>query len=102
MGDSVRVTTVFKKNCAGLIEHDAIIELFNLSVETANHQGGLSSSPEYPAMGCRLASMAAATLSFMVSAGDETGRIAPSARVEALISVGQRRFAVLIRSSPKA
>ena len=43
MDDSVWVPTVFTKNRERLIEHDAIIELFNLIVETADHQGWLSS-----------------------------------------------------------
>ena len=43
MDDSVWVPTVFTKNRERLIEHDAIIELFNLIVETADQQGWLSS-----------------------------------------------------------
>jgi transposase len=42
MDDSVWVPTVFTKNRGRLIAHDTIIELFNLIVETANHQGWLS------------------------------------------------------------
>ena len=42
MDDSVWVPTVFTKNRERLIEHDAIIELFSLIVETADHQGWLS------------------------------------------------------------
>ena len=38
----VWVPTVFTKNRERLIEHDAIIELFSLIVETADHQGWLS------------------------------------------------------------
>ena len=42
MDDSVWVPTVFTKNRERLIAHDAIIELFSLIVETADHQGWLS------------------------------------------------------------
>ena len=42
MDDSVWVPTVFTKNRERLIAHDAIIELFNLIVETAHHKGWLS------------------------------------------------------------
>ena len=42
MDDSVWVPTVFTKNRERLIEHDAIIELFNLIVETADRKGWLS------------------------------------------------------------
>ena len=42
MDDSVWVPTVFTKNRERLIEHDAIIELFNLIVETADQNGWLS------------------------------------------------------------
>ena len=42
MDDSVWVSTVFTKNRERLIEHDAIIELFNLIVETADRKGWLS------------------------------------------------------------
>ena len=42
MDDSVWVPTVFTKNRERLIEHDAIIELFNLIVETAGQKGWLS------------------------------------------------------------
>ena len=42
MDDSVWVPTVFTKNRERLIEHDAIIELFGLIVETADRKGWLS------------------------------------------------------------
>ena len=42
MDDSVWVPTVFTKNRERLIEHDAIIELFSLIVQTANDKGWLS------------------------------------------------------------
>jgi len=42
MDDRVWVPTVFTKNRERLIEHDAIIALFNLIVETADRQGWLS------------------------------------------------------------
>ena len=46
MDDSVWVPTVFTKNRERLIAHDAIIELFSLIVETADHQGWLSGEHE--------------------------------------------------------
>ena len=42
MDDSVWVPTVFTKNRERLIAHDAIIELFNHIVETADRKGWLS------------------------------------------------------------
>lgn len=42
MDDAVWVPTVFTKNRERLIEHDAIIELFNLVLEQAEHKGLLS------------------------------------------------------------
>lgn len=42
MDDAVWVPTVFTKNRERLIEHDAIIELFNHIVETAGRKGWLS------------------------------------------------------------
>lgn len=41
--DAAWVPTVFTKNRERLIEHDAVIELFNLVLEQAEHQGMLSS-----------------------------------------------------------
>jgi transposase len=35
MDDAVWVPTVFTKNCARLVEHDAVIELFNLVLDQA-------------------------------------------------------------------
>ena len=42
MDDAVWVPTVFTKNRERLIEHDAVIELFNLVLEQAEHKGSLS------------------------------------------------------------
>lgn len=42
MDDAVWVPTVFTKNRERLIEHGAVIELFNLVLEQAEHQGLLS------------------------------------------------------------
>ena len=42
MDDAVWVPSVFSKNRERLIEHDAVIELFNLVLEQANSQGLLS------------------------------------------------------------
>jgi len=42
MDDAVWVPTVFTKNRERLIEHDAVIELFNLVLEQAEHKGLLS------------------------------------------------------------
>jgi transposase len=42
MDDAVWVPTVFSKNRERLIAHDAIVELFNLIVETADAKGWLS------------------------------------------------------------
>ena len=42
MDDAVWVPTVFTKNRERLIEHDAVIELFNLVLEQAGHKGLLS------------------------------------------------------------
>ena len=42
MDDAVWVPTVFTKNRQRLIEHDAVIELFNLVLEQAEHKGLLS------------------------------------------------------------
>lgn len=43
MDDAVWVPTVFTKNRERLIAHDAVIELFNLVLEQAEHKGLLSS-----------------------------------------------------------
>ena len=40
--DAVWVPTVFTKNRERLIEHDAVIELFNLVLEQAEHKGLVS------------------------------------------------------------
>ena len=42
MDDAVRVPTVFTKNRQRLIEHDAVVELFNLIVDQADEQELLS------------------------------------------------------------
>ena len=42
MDDAVWVPTVFTKNRERLIDHDAVIELFNLVLEQAEHKGLLS------------------------------------------------------------
>ena len=42
MDDAVWVPSVFNKNRERLIEHDAIVELFNRIVEQADQQGLLS------------------------------------------------------------
>jgi integrase len=42
MDDAVWVPTVFTKNRERLIEHDAVIELFNLVLQQAEHKGLLS------------------------------------------------------------
>jgi hypothetical protein len=42
MDDAVWVPTVFTKNCERLIEHDAVVELFNLVLEQAEDKGLLS------------------------------------------------------------
>ena len=42
MDDAVWVPSVFSKNRERLIEHDAIVELFNRVVEQADQQGLLS------------------------------------------------------------
>lgn len=39
MDDAVWVPTVFTKNLERLIEHDAVIELFNLVLQQAEHKG---------------------------------------------------------------
>ncbi|MDB5821740.1 MAG: transposase [Herminiimonas sp.] len=42
MDDAVCVPTVFTKNRERLIAHDAVVELFNHIVETADRMGRLS------------------------------------------------------------
>ena len=42
MMDAVWVPTVFTKNRERLLEHDTVIELFNLVLQSADKQGGLS------------------------------------------------------------
>ena len=44
MDDPVWVPTVFTKNCARLLEHDAVVELFNEVLMLAERRGLLSGS----------------------------------------------------------